>query len=493
MPWSREVIIQFIKQMDVFAMDEGLIKELEGIVGPDLVKNTTAELYVYSMDAGIHRHSPDAVVRPQNNEQVQGIVKFANMHKIPIVPRGAGTALCGHSVPIDGGVIVDMQGMNKIKEIVVEDLYCVVEPGVIHADLNKALKPYNFFIPGPASGNVANIGGMVATNASGAKAVKYGATRDYVLGLEIVLPTGEIARVGSRTLKNSSGYQLEKLFTGMEGTLGIITEITLRVAPLPKKRALAIATFDDLETSGKCVSNIIAKPLIPSSLELMSHVCIEAVNKATDLNLPDVEAILLIEVDGHPAVVKEEIEIVTQICKETGALSVEFTDDEVRIVQLMKGRKSMIPALSNYREGLVTVMLADDMAVPMSQVPKAVKAFQEISDRYDIIIATYGHAGDGNLHTKVLMDPISKEHWRQAEKAVAEVYKVVGDLGGIITGEHGVAITKAPFFHKEKASAIKTMKAIKKALDPNNIMNPHKIMDWEKGFVSDLRYRLERD
>jgi glycolate oxidase len=225
----------------------------------------------------------------------------------------------------------------------------------------------------------------------------------------------------------------------------------------------------------------------------MSNACIRAVNKALNLGLPEVDAILLIEIDGDAQIIKDNIRKVSEICRESGASSVDFTDDERRIVELWKGRKGMIPALSKLNEDLVTVMLADDMSVPISQVPKAVKEFQEISDKYDIIIASYGHAGDGNLHTKVLMDPTRKSHWAQAEKAVQEIYDAVLRLDGTVTGEHGVAITKAPFFHQERKALIPAMKAIKRALDPNNIMNPHKIMDWEDGFITHLRYKIERE
>jgi glycolate oxidase len=472
-------------------MDQEIITKLSEIVGPEQCKTTTAELYTYSMDAGIHKSMPDAVVRPGTAQEVSEIVKLANEHKFPVIPRGAGSALCGHSVAVDGGVIIDLQRMDKIKEIRVEDLYVVTDPGVVCDDLNKALKKFGFWIPGPSSSNVANVGGMVATNSSGGKAIKYGATRDYVIGLEVVLPTGEIVNVGSRTIKNSGGYQFEKLFCGMEGTLGVITEITLRVIPLPQTKAAAVAMFDKLEEAGQCVSNIIAARILPSGLELMSNVCIRAVNKAMNLGLPEVEAILLIEVDGDANCITDIIQKVSQICKDSGATSVEFTDDEKRIAELWKGRKGMIPALSKLSDDKVTVMLADDMSVPISKVPQAVKEFQEISDKYDIIIASYGHAGDGNLHTKVLMDPTSQSHWDQAEKAVEEVYESVLRLGGTVTGEHGIAITKAPFFHKERKALIPAMRAIKQALDPNNIMNPHKIMDWEDGFITHLRYKIE--
>ncbi len=474
-------------------MDSEIIEKLSSIVGPENCKTTTAELYTYSMDASIHKSMPDAVVRPRTTQEVAEIVKLANEFKFPIVPRGGGSALCGHSIAIDGGVIVDLQRMDSIKEIRVEDLYVVSEPGVVCDDLNKALNQYGFWFPGPSSSNVANVGGMVATNSSGNKALKYGATRDYVLGLEVVLPTGEVVRVGSRTIKNAGGYQFEKLFCGMEGTLGIITEITLRVIPLPEKKAAAIAMFDDLEKAGQCVSNIIAAKIIPSGLELMSNVCIRAVNKALDLGLPEVDGILLIEVDGDTQVIKNTIEKVSNICKASGAIQVDFTNDEKRIVELWRGRKGMIPALSKLNEDFATVMLADDMSVPISKVPQAVKGFQAISDKYDIIVASYGHAGDGNLHTKVLMDPTKKSHWDQAENAVQEVYDLVLELGGTVTGEHGIAITKAPFFHKERKALIPAMRAIKHALDPNNIMNPHKIMDWEEGFITHLRYKIEGD
>jgi glycolate oxidase len=443
------------------------------------------------MDAGIHKSMPDVVVRPRTTDEVVEIVKLANDYKFPILPRGGGSALCGHSVAIDGGAIIDLQRMNDIKEIRVEDLYVITEPGVVCDDLNKELKKHGFWIPGPSSSNVANIGGMVATNSSGGKALKYGATRDFVIGLEVVLPTGELVNVGSKTIKNSGGYQFEKLFCGMEGTLGIITQIIMRVIPLPETKAAAVAVFDKLEEAGQCVSNIIAARIIPSGLELMSNICIRAVNKAMNLGLPEVEAILLIEVDGERSIIKDKIETVSQICKDSGATSVEFTDDEKRIADLWKGRKGMIPALSKLSDDKVTVMLADDMSVPISKVPQAVKEFQEISDKYEIIIASYGHAGDGNLHTKVLMDPTKKSHWAEAETAVQEVYDSVLKLGGTVTGEHGIAITKAPFFHQERGALVPVMKAIKSAMDPNNIMNPHKIMDWDTGFVTHLRYKIE--
>lgn len=470
------------------ALSQQIISELRDIVGDEYCKTSNAEIYVYAFDGGIHRHKPDVVVQPRNTGQVQQIVKLANRYKVPVIPRGAGSGLCGAAVPIAGGIVVDLQKMNRIKDIRIGDLFCIVEPGVVCDNLNSALAPFKFFIPGPASSEVATVGGMIALNASGEKAVKYGATRDYVLALEIVTPTGEVINTGARTIKHSSGYQLERLICGSEGTLGIITEATLRIAPKPAKIAGCVAAFDNLEQAGQCLANIIARPLIPSQLEIMSAPCIKAVNKAAGMKLPEVEGILLIELDGSPEDVKRDVEEVGQICKSAGAVSVEFTEDEQRITELWKARKQMIPALSILKEDYVTVMLADDMAVPVSQIPKAVAGIWAISQKYDLIIPPYGHAGDGNLHTKVLMNPTKPEHWKQAQSAVKEIYDLIHSLGGTTTGEHGIGITKAPDFHRERRTAIPVMKAIKQALDPNNIMNPFKVMDWEQGFVHELRY-----
>ncbi|MDI6808629.1 MAG: FAD-binding and (Fe-S)-binding domain-containing protein [Candidatus Eisenbacteria bacterium] len=470
-----------------------IIRKIEAIVGKLGYTTAAVELRAYAADASMHLVEPSIVVRPVTAEQISKILKVANQHRIPVTPRAAGTSVCGQPVPIFGGILLDMQAMNKIKEVHVEDFYVVVEPGVIYAKLNDFLKKYKFFFPpAPGSGDVATIGGMLINNASGVNATKYGATRDYVLGCEIVLPTGEIIHAGTRTLKASSGYQLDRLMAASEGTLGIVTEINLRVVPVPKKRALAMAVFDDLEKAGQCVANIIAKPIIPASLELMDDICIKAVNKATKLGLPEVEAILLIAVDGHPAAVKDEIEQVAEVCKSAGAISLDYTDDPQRIGDIEKGRKAMIPSLSRFEADKVTVMFADDMAVPPSKVPKAVKAFHEIMSRYlGIYIPTYGHAGDGNLHTKFIMDPTDPQMWKNAEKANKEVFDAVLALGGTVSGEHGIAITKAPYFKKERADSLDVMRRIKRTLDPNNILNPGKMFDWDRPTVGHfLRYKV---
>ncbi len=470
-------------------MDSEILENLKSIVGLRFCSTRAADLFVYGFDASIHHAAPDVVVQPQTTEQVSSVVKLANKHLIPVTPRGAGTGLCGAAVPLRGGIVVDMTRMHRIKDIKVEDLYCVVEPGVVYDNLNAALAPYRFmFPPSPGSGEACTIGGMVALNSSGMRAVKYGATRDYVLALEVVLPSGKIMRIGTRTLKNSSGYQLERLFVGSEGTLGIITEVTLRVMAKPQKNAMVIAGFDSVERAGRCVSALIAEPLLPSAIELMDSICIKAVNKAVNAGLPDTEALCMIEVDGPLKVVDKEMNQVKDICEKVGAVGIQESDDLAQMSKWTNARKSINPALSRFCAGLVSVALADDMAVPISKVPQAVVAFGEIARRNHVIVVTYGHASDGNLHTKMFVNPESAESWKSGEQVVKEIYDAVLSFGGTVTGEHGVGISKAPYFMKERESAIDTMIRIKKAIDPNNIMNPGKMMSWKGSIISHLRY-----
>jgi len=470
-------------------MEQDVVEQIGTIVGESNYSTRIADLYTYGFDASIHHVTPEIVVQPRSTEQVSKLMKLANSLKIPVVPRGAGTGLCGGAVPLQGGMVIDLTRMNKIKEIRVEDLYCVCEAGVVYDHLQKALGPYKFtFPPTPGSAEACTIGGMVSTNASGMRAIKYGGTRDYVLGLEVVLPSGEIMQLGTRTLKNASGYQQDRLFVGAEGTLGIITQVTLKIVPKPKKMAMIIAGFDTLEKAGKCVSALIAKPLLPSAVELMDSTCIRAVNKAINAGLPDVAALCMIEVDGDPKVVAEELVEVVKVADSIGAVGLQQSDDPAQMAKWTNSRKSVMAALSRYGEGLVSVSLADDMGVPISKIPDAVVEFAKIADRYGVIIGTYGHAADGNLHTKMLLNPESPESWRAGEKAVRDIFDTCLRLGGTVTGEHGVGISKAPYFQKERASAIIAMKAIKTALDPNNIMNPGKMQDWDGYIIQHLRY-----
>lgn len=471
-------------------MEQRILDKIEKIVGKDGYSTESAVLYTYGFDASIFHKSPDVVVQPRTTEQVSEIMKIAYAEKIPVTPRGAGTGLCGAAVPIKGGIVMAMQRMNKIKRISVKDLWVDVEAGCVYNDLNDELAKYGFFFPpSPGSAEACQVGGMVATNASGMRAVKYGATRDFVLGLTFVKSDGEIVRAGTRTIKDASGYQLARLMCGSEGTLGIITEITFKLTTKPKKSASCLCAFGSVEDAGKCIAAIIAKPLIPASCELMDSVSIMAVNKARGNPLPDAEALCIVEVDGETdEVIERDLKIVEEVARSTGAVTVTPSHDTKQIAKWTDARKSVMTSLAALKPGCSSVSLADDMGVPVSQVPKAVKAFQEIASKYNVTVATYGHASDGNLHTKMVIDPTDKDEWDRGVKAVEEIFDVCIELEGTVTGEHGVGISKAPSFMRERGSELSSIRAIKKAMDPENILNPGKSEQWSGTILRNLRY-----
>ncbi len=471
-------------------MDQKIIEQIEKVVGKEGYSTEPAVLYTYGFDASIFHKTPDIVVQPRTTEQVSEIMKIAYANKIPVTPRGAGTGLCGSAVPLKGGIVMAMQKMDKVKKVSVADLWVDVEAGCVYNALNEELAKYGFFFPpSPGSAEACQIGGMVATNASGMRAVKYGATRDFVLGLTFVKADGEIVRCGTRTIKDASGYQLARLLCGSEGTLGVITEVTLKLTTKPKKSASCLCAFNSVEDAGRCISAIIAKPLIPASCELMDSVSIKAVNKARGNPLPDAGALCIVEVDGETdEVVDRDILIVDEVAKSVGAVAVTPTKDKKLIAQWTDARKSVMTSLSALKPGYSCVSLADDMGVSVSQVPKAVKAFQEIAEKHDVTIATYGHASDGNLHTKMVIDSTDRDQWERGIAAVNEIFDVCIELGGTVTGEHGVGISKAPNFMKERASELSSIRAIKKAMDPENILNPGKMDQWEGSILRNLRY-----
>ncbi len=470
-------------------MDESVISRIEAIVGKDGYSVDSAELYTYGFDASIFHKTPDMVVQPRTVEEVSEIMKVANAEKIPVVPRGAGTGLCGSAVPIKGGIVMDMSRMNKILNISVGDLWVDVQAGCVYNALNDAIGKMGFFFPcSPGSAEAATIGGMVSANASGMKAVKYGATRDFVLGLTFVKADGEIVRAGTHTIKDSSGYQLARLLCGSEGTLGVITDVTLKLATKPKTSASALVSFKTIYDAGRFVSAVMAKPLIPASCELMDKVSIDAVNKALNNPLPNCEALCIIEVDGEPEQVDRDLKIVAEIAETIGATSVTPTHDKKQIAAWTAARKSVMTALSALKPGYSSVSLADDMGVPVSKIPDAVTKYQEIADKYRVTVATYGHAADGNLHTKMLLNPLDKDEWDRGVAAVSEIFDETIKLGGTVTGEHGVGISKAPDFQKERKSVLSSIKAIKAAMDPNNILNPGKLEQWEGSILTNLRY-----
>ena len=469
-------------------------EKLKGIVGENNVSDNVADLYVYSSDASVHQAMPSVVVRPKTVEEVQKIMRYANKNKIPVIPRGAGSGMSGQAVPISGGIILDMKRMNRILEINPEDVFCRVEPGVVDDDLNRALKPYGMFYPvTPASSRIATIGGEIANNASGIRSVKYGAVRDSLLGMKIVLANGELVTLGANTRVEAAGYQIERLMVGSEGTLGIIVEATLKFVPIPKFRCLGVAKFDKLEDAGQAICDIMSSGAMPSMLELEDNIAITAVNKAMDLGLPDVEAILLFEADG---MVKEsvdyEINKMKDICEKHHGFGIELSYDAKERTRIFAGRKKLFPALSGYKEGYVCTSLADDMAVPYSKMAETARKIHEIAKKNNVIMSAYGHCGSGCMHTKILMNPAKKSQWKDAERAVAEVYDYVHSVGGVTSAEHGIGLSKAPAWKKARGDMVPVMRAIKKALDPNNILNPNKLMDAPDNWVTatNLRYQV---
>ncbi len=471
-------------------IQERIYEEIKNSIGEKKVRKDPVELYCYSFDASIYRGNPDIVVRPSSTYEVSEVVKIANKYKVPIVPRGAGTGLTGGACALYGGVVLDLMGMNRIKEINIENQYAVVGPGIIYDDLNAELSKYGFFFPpAPGSGSACSVGGMVANNASGMKAVKYGTTRNYVLKLELVMPDGQITETGSLSSKSSTGYSLKDLFVGSEGTLGVITEITLRIKPIPAHSSALVVSFAGVREAGKAASEILKAGIVPAGMEILSEVCIEAVKNVKKLEFPEGKAILFIEMDGDDVCVKNDTEKIIKVCKENNALFIQHSEDKDEIKRMMAGRKALSPSLFNYDARLNPVFLAEDIGVPISNIPDAIEEIGNIASKYGLVIAVFGHIGDGNLHPRMLIDVKDEETWKKADKAAEEIYKVAKKYGGTIAGEHGVGITRAQFLGLEHGDSIEIMRKIKRALDPNNIMNPGLLFDYKETQLDHLRYR----
>lgn len=468
-------------------------EKLRAIVGEANVLCDPADLYVYGSDSSVHEGMPQAIVRPTTTEQVQGLLRYADEERIPVIPRGSGSGMCGQAVPVRGGIILDMKGMNRILEINPQDGYCRVEPGVVDDDLNKALKPHGvFYPPTPASSVVATIGGEIANNASGTRSVKYGAARDAILAMKVVLAGGELVSLGATTRVAASGYPLERLMVGSEGTLGVIVEATLRFVPIPKLRCLGIAMFNVLGEAGDAISEIMGSGCQPSMLELVDKIAITAANKAENLGLPEVEAILLFEADGMAKeTIDPEIEKFRTICERHNGFGLEFSYDEKERARIFAARSKLFPSLSKYDERLASTSLADDMAVPFSKMAETANKIHEIAERNGLVMTAYGHCGAGCMHTKILMDTEKGAQWEAARQAVAEIYEYVLSVGGTTSAEHGIGLSKAAAFKREKAPVLGLMRGIKKVFDPNNILNPGKLMDGPEDWVGEthLRYR----
>lgn len=455
------------------------IKPLSKIVGSENVLHTLEDRMCYSYDGTFRTFMPDIIVRPDGTSEVQAIVKFAAEHRVPLYPRGAGTGLSGGSVPVKGGIVMDLTRMNRILEIDAKNLLVVVEPGVVTAELHRTVEALGlYYPPDPASLKTCTIGGNVAESAGGPRAIKYGVTRDYVMGLEIVTTAGEIINTGGRTVKNVSGYDLTRLFVGSEGTLGVVTKAILKLIPKPEAKKTILSIFPKLEGAADTVPQIIAQGIIPSSLEIMDDVAINCVENHLHLGLPrDAEAILLIEVDGDKEIVEKQAPIIARICEENGASEVKVAKDDIEAEELWVARRAVSAAVVQ----LNPTKISEDATVPRTNIPEMIRRLKQIGKKYNLPMAIYGHAGDGNLHPNILTNLRDHEEMERVEKAIEEIFKVTIELGGTLTGEHGIGLMKAPFLKLQfSPEEIHYFKEIKKAFDPQNILNPGKIFGGEE-------------
>ncbi|MFZ5825647.1 MAG: FAD-binding oxidoreductase [Bacillota bacterium] len=449
--------------------------ELRAIVGTEWCLTSKAELVSYSYSATPRRQRlPDAVVLPRTSAEVAAIMRLAHTHRIPVHTRGSGTNLSAGSVPVAGGIVLSLNRMNSIKEIDQENLTVTVEPGVITAKIHQAVEALGlFYPPDPGSMNTSTIGGNVSECAGGLRGLKYGVTKDYVMGLEAVTADGRLFRAGGKNMKDVAGYDLVKLLVGSEGTLAVITEITLKLLPLPEAKRTALAAFHNLEAAARTVSRIIASRIIPCTLEFMDNGTIRAVEDFAKIGLPvDADALLLIQQDGPSVVCERDIERIATLCREEGAFAVKLATDPSEEAALLSARRAAIPALA--RRKPTTIL--EDATVPRSQIAPMVTEINRIAAKYKIDICTFGHAGDGNLHPTCMTDERDEEEVHRVEEAFAEIFTVALSMGGTITGEHGIGETKAPYLEwKVGPVGVDLMKAIKQAFDPENILNPGKI------------------
>lgn len=454
-----------------------VLKSITSIVGKENFFSSAEDKITYAYDGTpLLSVLPDAIVRPSTKEQITEILKLANQQKFHVVPRGAGTGLSGGSVPVQDCIIIDMSRWNRILEIDTENLTAWVEPGVITSQLHQAVEALGlFYPPDPGSMNICTIGGNVAENSGGLRGLKYGVTKNYVMGMEVVLPDGNIITCGGKTVKDVAGYNLKDFFIGSEGTLGIFTKILLKLIPKPQTSKTMVAYFAAQADAGRTVSSIIAQKIIPCTVEFLDNTTIRCVEAFAKIGLPtDIECLLLLEVDGHPAVVEEEAAKVAECCTKNNATAVIIAKDTEEAMKLKTARRSAFSALARTKP----TTILEDITVPRSEIATMLEKISAISKKYNVQIGTFGHAGDGNLHPTCLTDERDHEEIARAEKAYEEIFHEAVRLGGTITGEHGTGLAKKKFLHLVTGyTAIETMRTIKRALDPNGVLNPGKVFD----------------
>jgi glycolate oxidase len=458
-------------------MKESLVQGLIDLLGSGRVLTSIEDLIPYGFDGtATFKATPGVVVFPNTTEEVSACIRLANDAGIPIVTRGSGTGLSGGSVPTDHALVICLVQMDRILSVDPRNLTLRAQAGVITAKLDETAAEHGlFYPPDPGSLRISTIGGNVAENSGGLRGLKYGVTRNYVMGMEVVLPDGRIVSLGNACVKDVAGYSMKDLFVGSEGTLGIVTEVLLKLLPRPLARRTLLATFDRMEDAAETVSSIIAARIIPCTLEFLDRITIGCVEDYAKIGLPtDCEAILLMETDGHPAAVEDEATRMVEIARSHGAREVQIAQDEQEALKLASARRSAFSALARVRP----TTILEDITVPRSALAEMVSFIAATATRHGLMVGTFGHMGDGNLHPTFLTDERDEGEMQRVHLALEEIVEKTLSLGGTITGEHGVGLAKKPWLKQQLGDAsYELMRTVKRALDPHNRLNPGKIFD----------------
>ena len=468
-------------------MNGAVVAELKRLVTPGYVHDAPSEILSYSFDGTFQQRRPDLVISPASTDQVAAIVRVAAREKIPIIARGASSGLAGGTIPEAGGLIINLARMDRIVEIDTANVCVVAQAGVVTMQLQQAVEAVGlFYPPDPASSRQSTIGGNVATNAGGPRCLKYGVTRDYVIGLTVVLASGEIVRLGGKFTKNATGYGLMQLIVGSEGTLGIVTEVILKLAPRPRARVTALAIFDDLAAASQSVSRIMASGILPATLELMDGTTINVVEDFLHAGLPrQAKALLLLEQDGAdetPA--RADVEAMAEVCRSLGASRVDVATSAAERDTLWAARRAVSAALGRLRPN----KLGEDVVVPKSEIPAMIAEVGQIAERYGLPIPVFGHAGDGNLHPNILFDLRDAGEVERVEFAARDIFRAAIRLGGTLSGEHGVGTLKREFLAEAHgALAVSLARRVKEAFDPDGLLNPGKVFPTGRGIDGFLR------
>ena len=456
-------------------IDDKIKNKFIDITGKDRFLDRIEELVSYSYDAFTEEVLPDAVIFPETAKEVCHIMKTASMYKIPVTARGAGTSICGAPVPAKKGIVICFSRMDRIIEINTRDRYIIVQPGVINADIQKALAPFNFFYPpDPGSMSVSTIGGNIAQNAGGPRCLKYGVTMDYILGMEVVLGTGKKVRFGSRNVKDVTGYKLASLFCGSEGTLGIITKAILKVVPIPEAVRTVMVSFDNLDNTARAVADIIGSGIIPAAVELMDQFTLNAIEDAAGLGLDrQAKGTLLIEIDGIREACDREMQLIIRKLKQNYATGIKEAASGSERETLWTARRSAYGVFAK----LAPDIISEDVTVPVTKVPEMIRKIIEITEKYGLKAGILAHAGDGNMHPMIPTDRQNKEEWERVKSAFGEIFQAAADLGGTLSGEHGIGFAKSEYLPLVmNRDTIELMQTIKKAVDPDLILNPGKFV-----------------